>query len=175
MRRPERTSYVRRVGYDIGFLSPSQGDEEDASAERLPLQLTDEQQSAWRRIVSRARDEIGTAREDQYPTHLELRLDNPAMQLWYTGKSISIEVPYWYTTTAASAHHAIATAYALARIVEAETGMRGVDYEVNQAVRNDGLPRAVARYRRVGQHVRALAEGKAPQAGRDSGTDVERS
>ncbi|WP_406077793.1 hypothetical protein [Micromonospora sp. NBC_00858] len=54
----------------------------------------------------------------------------------------------------------MARAYALARIVFAETGMQAVDHEVGQAVHDDGLPRAVARYRGVGQHVGGLVEGR---------------
>ncbi|PWU46259.1 hypothetical protein DLE60_16605 [Micromonospora globispora] len=162
------------MGYEIGFLVPGQ-DDDRLGDELPPLQLTDKQEAAWRRIVSRARQEIGAAEEDRYPTHLELWLKDPAMQLWYEGNSASIELPYWYTATAASAHGAIATAYALARIVEAETGMPAVDYEVDQAVQDDGLSRAVARYRGVGQHVRALVEGGVPQAGHVSDTNADES
>ncbi|MCO1598224.1 hypothetical protein M8C17_24035 [Micromonospora sp. RHAY321] len=151
------------MGYDIGFLMPGQDD--DRLSDELPLlQLTNEQEAAWRRIVARAQQEIGAAGEDRYPTHLELWLQNPAMQLCYAGNSASIEIPYRYTATAASAHAAIATAYALARIVEAETGMRGLDYEVNQAIQDNDLPRAVARYRGIGQHVRDLVTGQGPDS-----------
>jgi hypothetical protein len=157
-------TYCSGMGYEIGFLAPGQ-DDGDLADERLPLQLTDGQETAWQRIVSRTRQEICVAEESRYPTHLELWLKDPAMQLWYEGASASIEVPYWYTATAAGAQSAIATAYALARIVEDETGMPGVDHEVDQRVQQDGVPQATAQYRGVGQHVRALVEGRAPQPG----------
>lgn len=103
---------------------------------------------------------IGPADDGRYPTHLELWLHDPAVQLCYAGDSASIEIPHRYTATAASAHAAVATAYALARIVEAETGMRGLDDEVSQAIQEFDLPKAVARHRGVGQHVRDLVAGR---------------
>ncbi|WP_433387044.1 hypothetical protein [Micromonospora sp. KLBMP9576] len=150
------------MGYDIGLSIAGQDD--DHGDGLPPRQLTDGQEAAWRRIVARARREIGAAEEGRYPTHLELWLYDPAMQLWYAGDSASIEIPYRYAATAAGAQAALAAAYALARIVAAETGMRGVDHEVGGAIRDDDLPRAVARYRGVGEHVRALVAGEAPQA-----------
>lgn len=160
------------MGYEIGFLRPGQNDDRSGE-DPQPLHLTGKQEAAWRRIVSRARREIGAAEEDRYPTHRELWLKDPAMQLWYEGDSASIELPYRYTATAAAAQVAISTAYARARIVEAETGMPAVDHEVDQAVQDDGLSRAVARYRGVGQHVRALVEGEASHAELVSDTDAD--
>lgn len=143
--------------YDISLFAP--GREGDRPSDELPpLQVTDDQLAAWRRIVARVQEEVGTATEDRYPTHLELWLHDPVMQLCYEGSSASVEVPYRYTMTPASAHTAIATAYALARIVADETGMRGHDYEVNQPIQTADLSRAVARYRGVGHRVRALVE-----------------
>ncbi|WBB69160.1 hypothetical protein [Micromonospora sp. WMMD812] len=82
------------MGYEIGFLVS--GRDDDGLVDELPsLQLTDKQEAAWRRIVSRTRQEIGAAEVDRYRTHLELWLREPAMQLWYEGDSASIEVPYW--------------------------------------------------------------------------------
>jgi hypothetical protein len=148
------------MGYDISFLTP--GHDDDGLSDELLLHLTNDQEAAWRRIVARAQQEIGPADEGRYPTHLELWLHEPAMQLCYAGDSASIEIPYRYTATAAGAHAAVATAYALARIVEAETGMRGLDDEVSQAIQEYDLRKAVARYRGVGQHVRDLVAGQGP-------------
>ncbi|MGW5576135.1 hypothetical protein [Micromonospora chokoriensis] len=117
------------MGYDISFFMP--GHDDDGLGDELLLHLTNDQEAAWRRIVARAEQEIGPADEGRYPTHLELWLHDPAMQLCYAGTFASIEIPYRYTATAASAHAAVDTAYALARIVEVETGMCGLDDEVS--------------------------------------------
>ncbi|MGW3890810.1 hypothetical protein ACWD69_19145 [Micromonospora chokoriensis] len=150
------------MGYDISFFTP--GREDDRLNDELLLHLTNEQEAAWRRIVARAQQQIGPTDEGRYPTHLELWLHDPAMQLCYAGNSASIEIPYRYTASVASAHAAVATAYALARIVEAETGMRGLDDEVSQAIQEYDLPKAVARYRGVGQNVRDLVAGQDPNS-----------
>ncbi|MGA4730673.1 hypothetical protein ACPB67_24925 [Micromonospora taraxaci] len=83
------------MGYDISFFMP--GHDDEGLSDELLLHLTNEQEAAWRRIVARAEQEIGPADEGRYPTHLELWLHEPAMQLCYAGNSASIEIPYRYT------------------------------------------------------------------------------
>ncbi len=80
------------------------------------------------------------------------------MQLWYSGDLVTIELFYWYTSTETGARVAMRVLYALAALVQAETGMEAFDPQLDVPVGEDYLDQAVARYRGVGEQARRLED-----------------
>ena len=121
------------------------------------LQLTADRAAAWARIVALVRGEFAVEQVERYPTHLELWLEHPSVQLWFTGDDASIELPYWYTADPADAEAAVTALYRLALLVAAETGGSAVDHELGLPVDLGNVAAAVDRYCGVGEDVRELA------------------
>lgn len=181
-RRTAATSYAADVGYDIYFRYETAEHIQDAGEapdELPPLQLTPEQDAWWQRFMARVQADIGPidADPEQLHTyrggaqnHLEFWLQQPAMQVWYTGDFVAIEMPYWYTATADQAMAAMRVLCKLASLVQDETGMQAFDPQIDQPFTVDHLEEAAARYRWFGEHVRAVEKARGAEHDRTSDT-----
>jgi hypothetical protein len=144
------------VGYDIDFVTSSTEEasiSEEVIDELPPLDLTPTQRACWQRIVHRIQAEIGSAQTSAYTNHLELWLEQPAIQVWYAGDVVTVEMPYWYTDSQLQAITAIRVLYSLAGVVQEETGMEAHDPQIGVTVNIDHAERAARAYCGTGQTV----------------------
>jgi hypothetical protein len=134
------------VSYDIHFLSrlPGQSWHEalEATEEADVDVLSAELQAAWNRIVPAARALLGDVDEFTAEDVRSLSHDASAIQLTVVPGEVAITVPYWYEGERAA--KIIDELYALAEIVERETGLEGYDPQLDRPVANSSRADASA-------------------------------
>ena len=135
------------MGYDIYFVRRDPGqpfeealdDTEDAFDSDL-RPLDEEEVEQWDRIVPRAREILGDV--EVFADDVSRELTDPAtgVELTMTPLEVAITVPYGEATADSVA--LMTKVYALARVVEDETGLEGYDPQLGEAV-SDVRPEAL--------------------------------
>jgi hypothetical protein len=125
------------VSYDIYFLNRHEGQTWDEALEALEgdaeeVELSPEMIYAWDRILPQARALLGEVDVFEDGESLELTHHPTGMQFSIFAGEAGITVPYWHSGD--DAGRVIAMAYALAAVVERETGLEGYDPQVERPV-----------------------------------------
>ena len=122
------------MSYDITYISKrpdqsweeaAEAHEERAASESQPSSQSVETKARWRRIVERVREAVPSLEPSDPDSCEELTDPNTGVQLSVYGGEIGLSVPYWHEGDAAET--VASQLVAIARIVEAETGLRGFD------------------------------------------------
>jgi hypothetical protein len=128
------------VSYDIYFLNrrPDQSwdealeeleEDQDVEVEGLvPPELIE----AWDRIVPRARGLLGEIELFENGETCELTHHATGIQASVFIDEVAITVPYWHTGD--EAERILGSVYALAAMIEHETGMEGYDPQVERPI-----------------------------------------
>jgi len=148
------------VGYWISLVHPQPGltalqtiewqnaqfdlDAVDVNALPPEVRLTDDQRARWERICDRVIELVGEADREEFPSHVDIASRDPYLRLEYAGDSASISIPYWYGGEKAVS--AVATAYAIGRIVEGETSLVGVDSQTAAGLALEHVDDAIQLY-----------------------------
>ncbi len=131
------------MSYDIVFVRRSSGQswdealhEQGGGSGPSPAGpgLTEVEQGQWQRIVRLARDVLGEVGEvDEVDGATPARLVEPAagIELTFSGRRAAISVAYGHDGDALAVMERV---YALARVVEAETGLQGYDMQLGEPV-----------------------------------------
>jgi hypothetical protein len=124
------------MSYDLNFLyrEPGQSwedaiealDEEEAGAD---APLSPETSDAWGRIVTKAKEILGEVEENVTDDSLELTHAPTGIQLSAFSNELTITVPFWHQGASTKT---MVFVYALAEVVEAETGREGYDPQLDQ-------------------------------------------
>jgi hypothetical protein len=128
------------VSYDIYFLNLRPGQSWDEALEELEARnedvveglVTPELIEAWDRIVPQARELLGEIDLFETGETCELSHEATGIQASVFIDEVAITVPYWHTGD--EARHVLGMVYALAAIIEHETGMQGYDPQVELPV-----------------------------------------
>jgi hypothetical protein len=123
------------VSYDIYFLKRQPGQSWDDALEQREeasddSTLTPELLAAWDRIVSRARDLLGEIELFENEDGRELSQESTGIQASLFGDEVTIAVPYWHTGDQAT--KVLGSVYALAEVIEHETGLDAYDPQVDR-------------------------------------------
>ncbi|HEY7483096.1 MAG TPA: hypothetical protein VH912_01420 [Streptosporangiaceae bacterium] len=126
------------MSYDVYFLKRQPGQSWEATLEALeelePLGESDEPPysaeftAAWRRIVAAARERLGDLTEFDY----ELDDEVTGIQLAGAPDECGLTVPYWHQGE--EAERVMAHVFALAEVVERETGLEGYDPQLDKSI-----------------------------------------
>lgn len=123
------------MSYDIYFVNPKPGQSWAEAIEELEAETEDANQlvspellDAWDRIVPHARALLGEVDLFENGETCELSHDDTGIQLSIFVDEVAITIPYWHTGDKAA--QALSKAYALAAIVERETGLQAYDPQV---------------------------------------------
>jgi hypothetical protein len=134
------------VSYDIYFVRRDPGQSfEDAlevvedSYEGEPGPLTSVELEQWERILPRARKILGELQESGVDNTRELLHEPTGIELSLLRDQVSITVPYGHSDDAVEV---MGQVYALARVVEEETGLEGYDPQLGEPVSEsrEGVP-----------------------------------
>jgi hypothetical protein len=138
------------VSYDIYFLNLRPGQSWDEALDELEARnedvveglVTPELIQAWDRIVPQARELLGEI--DLFETGETCEFSHKAtgIQASVFIDEVAITVPYWHTGDEAG--RVLGTVYALAAIIERETGTQGYDPQVELAVSELSPPHGIA-------------------------------
>lgn len=138
------------MSYDIYFLNPRPGQSWDEALEELEARnedvveglVTPELIQAWDRIVPQARELLGEI--DLFETGETCELSHKAtgIQASVFIDEVAITVPYWHTGDEVG--RVLGMVYALAAIIERETGMQGYDPQVELPVSELSPPHGIA-------------------------------
>ncbi|WP_216212668.1 hypothetical protein [Amycolatopsis aidingensis] len=129
------------MSYDLLFLhcEPGQSlaevveavevlDEGGEAEGPLPAELAE----AWDRVLPQARELLGELDEQLAEDYRELSHGPSGVQLSFAEGEVALTVPYWHHGQAAV--RVIEDLYALAVIVQKETGMTGYDPQLDQSL-----------------------------------------
>ncbi|NUS31372.1 MAG: hypothetical protein HOV92_45165 [Streptomyces sp.] len=123
------------MSYDIYFINlrPGQSwaeaiEELEAATEDADQPVPPELLDAWDRIVPHARELLGEVDLFESGETYELGHDDTGIQLSIFVNEVAITIPYWHTGDKAA--QALNQAYALAAVVERETGLQAYDPQV---------------------------------------------
>lgn len=139
------------MSYDIYFVRRDPGQSFEEALETTeegydsgdPGPLTEVELEQWERILPHARAILGEIEEFVSDSTRELSDPATGVQLSILPGEISITVPYWRTDQDDVA--VMEKVYAVARAVEAETGLEGYDPQLGEPVRD--APAMAARSR----------------------------
>jgi hypothetical protein len=135
------------VSYDIYFLNRRAGQSwEEAMAELEEaddVALTPELLAAWERIVPQARELLGEIElfETEDTRELSHQSEQTGIQASIYASEVSITVPYWHR--GAEAERILCLTYALAQVIENETGLEGYDPQYDRAIAGETPDRQV--------------------------------
>lgn len=129
--------YDPAMSYDIYFINPRPGqswaeaiEELEAATEDADQMVPTELLDAWDRIVPQARELLGEVDLFENGETCELSHDDTGIQLSIFVNEVAITIPYWHTGDKAA--QVLSQAYALAAMVERETGLRAYDPQVER-------------------------------------------
>jgi hypothetical protein len=152
------------VSYDIYFLSRRDGQSwddaleamEDAAEESkpIPARLLE----AWDRIVPQARTLLGDVEITEYGQESrDLNHSDTGIDLSVFGDEVSITVPYWHAGNDAAI--VLDKVFALAAIVEKETGLTAYDPQVERPLRETPPQGATGLMSRITEDLRSRYGG----------------
>ncbi|MFJ3304697.1 hypothetical protein ACIPSA_16535 [Streptomyces sp. NPDC086549] len=152
------------MSYDIYFLSRRDGqswDEaleamEDAAedSEPIPARLLE----AWDRIVPQARTLLGEVQLTEYEQESrDLSRSDTGIHLSLFGDEVSITVPYWHTGHDAAV--VLGKVFALAAVVEKETGLTAYDPQVERPLAETPPQDAVGMMSQIAEDLRSRFGG----------------
>ena len=131
--------YHPPMSYDIYFLNRQPGqswaeaiEQLEADPEDTDERITRELLEAWHRIVPQARDLLGDVELFANGESCELTHDDTGIQFSIFADEVAITVPYWHAGERAD--DALGKVYALASVVERETGLQAYDPQVELPV-----------------------------------------
>ncbi|GAB3503653.1 hypothetical protein [Amycolatopsis cihanbeyliensis] len=129
------------MSYDLLFLHREPGqslaeaveavevmDGDDEAEGQLPTELAE----AWDRVVPQARELLGELDEHLAEDYRELSHGPSGVQLSFAEGEVALTVPYWHRGEAAA--RIVEDVYALAVVVQKETGMTGYDPQLDQSL-----------------------------------------
>lgn len=142
--------YASTVSYDIYFLNLRPGQSWDEALEELEARnedvveglVTPELVQSWDRIVPQARELLGEIDLFENGETCELSHKATGIQASVFLDEVAITVPYWHTGD--QARRVFGMLYALAAIIERETGMQGYDPQVELPVSELSPPNGIA-------------------------------
>jgi hypothetical protein len=119
------------MSYDLTFVPKDDGqswDEAlDAATSHASVVAPDPE--VWARILAGAQQVLGDVSVFQSGDHYELSHEPTGIQVSYYGLEAAVTVPYWYA--GAEAETILMTIFKLGRVVEAATGFKGYDQQLD--------------------------------------------
>ena len=131
------------MGYDIYFVRRDPGqpfeealDDTEDAFDSDPRPLDEDEVEQWDRVVPRAREILGEVDVFADEVSRELTDRSTGIELTMTPLEVAITVPYGEAVDDSVA--LMTKVYALARVVEEETGLEGYDPQLGEAVSDVG-------------------------------------
>jgi hypothetical protein len=142
------------MSYDLTILPKDDGQSWDdalAAAEGSESAGTPDAE-VWERIVAGAQHVLGDVSIHRGEDYYELTHEATGIQLGYSANQVGITVPYWYS--GAEADSIVTTIYRLGYAIEAATGFKGYDPQLDLSLSEASLSTspAVATF----EHVKAM-------------------
>jgi hypothetical protein len=124
------------MSYDLNFLHREPGQSWEDAIEALDEEelgvdtpLSPELTEAWGRIVAKAREILGAVEETVTDESLEFNHAPTGIQVSAFSNELTITVPYWHQGASTKT---MVDVYALAEVLEQETGREGYDPQLDQ-------------------------------------------